>query len=88
MEADGNQVHVHAGDDSFVLRDSLGSLDDKLDPARFTRVHRKYIVNIARVVELEPLVKGEYVLILRGGRRLITGRTFRDRVRQTFNLSL
>jgi len=86
IEAEGNYVRVHVGDESYLLRDSMTAMEEKLDSERFARVHRKHIVNVGRVSELEPLFKGEYVLVLRGGRRVTTGRTYRDRVREIFDL--
>ena len=86
IESEANYVRLHAGNDSYVLRDSLSAVEARLEPSLFARVHRKHIVNVARVQEIEPLLRGEYVLIMRGGRRVTTGRTYRARVRELFDL--
>lgn len=86
IEAAGNYVRIHVGDESHLLRDTLKNLESQLDPDRFVRVHRSRIVNLERVRELEPLFKGEFVLKLRDGTRVRTGRTYRDRVRELFHL--
>jgi DNA-binding LytR/AlgR family response regulator len=61
-------------------------MEQRLASPPFTRVHRSLIVNMDRVVELEPLFKGEYVLRMSDGRRLTTGRSYRAQVRRAFGL--
>lgn len=86
FEADGNYVRIHVGARSELARETLAALAAQLDPQRFVRVHRSVIVNLRRIVEVEPLFAGEYVLFLAGGRRLTTGRTYRARVQQALGL--
>lgn len=86
IESAGNYARLHSGKESFLIRDSLSRLEERLDPAQFLRVHRRYIVNVTRVEELDPLFRGEYMLVLGGGRRIGTGRTYRDVVRETFEI--
>ncbi len=61
-------------------------MEARLDPDRFLRVHRSLIVNLSRVIELEPLFSGEYVLTLRDGARLTTGRSYRARLQEALSL--
>lgn len=77
FEAAGNYVKLHVGKESFLVRATLSSFEDRLDPERFLRVHRSIIVQKARIRELEPLLQGDYVLILEDGTRLTTGRSYR-----------
>jgi len=49
---------------------------------KFMRIHRSRLVNIDRVREIQPWFKGDFVLILADGTRLVSGRTYRERVRQ------
>jgi two-component system LytT family response regulator len=86
FEADGNYVRVHVGASSELTRETLTALEAQLDPRRFLRVQRSLIVNLRRIVEVEPLFAGEYVLFLSGGRRLTTGRTYRASVQQALGL--
>lgn len=55
-------------------------------PARdgppFVRIHRSVIVNIGRVKEIQPWFQGDYVLILHNGKRLVSGRGYRDVARR------
>jgi len=45
------------------------------------RVHRSYIINRQHIREIQPWVKGDFVIILADGKRVTTGHTYRDRVR-------
>jgi two-component system LytT family response regulator len=75
--AEGNYARLHAGDKPHLMRETMTSLESKLDPARFIRIHRSTIVNSDAIVELEPLFQGDYVVILRNGTRLTSSRGYR-----------
>jgi two-component system LytT family response regulator len=80
IEAADNYVTVHAADGAGLLREPLKSLEARLDPARFARVHRSALVNLARVRELRPLPSGDYTITLRSGAAVTLSRTYRDEV--------
>ena len=86
FEAESNYVRAHAGAKSHLVRTTLSALEEKLDPARFLRVHRSLIVQLARIAEVEPLFAGEYVLFLKDGRRLTSGRTYRAALQEALRL--
>jgi two-component system LytT family response regulator len=81
LEAADNYVRVHAGEDQHLLRETMARLEDRLDPARFARIHRSTIVNLSRVRLLEPTFNGEYTVLLRSGVKLTLSRTYRNAVR-------
>ncbi|HEX9156257.1 MAG TPA: LytTR family DNA-binding domain-containing protein, partial [Nitrospira sp.] len=70
LEATGNYVTLHAGKESHMLRTTMNALEPRLDPEQFARIHRSSIVNLDRVRELQPLFRGEHVLILKDGTQL------------------
>jgi two-component system LytT family response regulator len=80
VEAADNYVRVHVGSESHLLRETLGALELRLNPAKFMRIHRSTVVNIDRVKELQPWFHGDYIVILQDGSRLNLSRTYRDRV--------
>lgn len=80
IEANDKVLHIHAGTQAFVTRGSMRALEDQLDPQRFVRVHRSLMVNAAHVRELQPWFQGAYVIVLRDGTKLTSGRTYRDSV--------
>jgi two-component system LytT family response regulator len=71
--ADDYYVAVHAGGRRYLLRESMASLEARLDSARFVRVHRGAMVNIGRVRELRTL-GGDVLVILHDGTRLPVSR--------------
>jgi two-component system LytT family response regulator len=78
VEASGNYVTLHTGEKSWLLRETVSSMDARLAPFGFVRIHRSTLVNIQRVVELRSLDNGEFVVSLSGGAVLKLSRSYRD----------
>ncbi|HUQ84596.1 MAG TPA: LytTR family DNA-binding domain-containing protein, partial [Gemmatimonadaceae bacterium] len=76
IEAADYYVKLHARGKVHMLRESMSSLEQRLDPATFFRVNRSAIVNLDHVRELQAFGRGEYVVILEDGAklRLVAGR--------------
>jgi two-component system, LytTR family, response regulator len=85
LEAEDNYVRIWA-DRPYLHKETLTRLTERLDPAIFLRVHRSHTVNIRVVRELRPQLHGEYVLVLRDGTEITSGRSFRSRIQQAFGL--
>jgi two-component system LytT family response regulator len=62
-------------------------MENRLDPRRFTRIHRSTIVNLARIQELQPTFNGEYTVILNSGAKLTLSRSYRDAVRERLGVT-
>jgi two-component system LytT family response regulator len=86
IEAADNYVKLHLGAKELLLRNSLASIQQQLDPDRFARIHRSTIVQIDRIAELHPASHGDVELVLRDGARLLVSRTWRDRLQRLFRL--
>ena len=80
IEAAGNYVKLHVGQESFLFRESMKNMETRLDNDLFVRIHRSAIVNVNRIKELQPWFHGEYVVILHDGTRLMASRVFSDRL--------
>jgi two-component system LytT family response regulator len=80
IEAASNYVRLHSGKTSHLLRESLPSLEARLDPERFLRIHGTTILNVDRLRELQPWFSGEFIAILQVGTRLEVSRGCGDRV--------
>lgn len=76
LEADRNYVNVHTPQRSYLLRDTLASLEKSLRPDAFLRVHRSTIVNRHRIRER----RSGGVLVLGSGRIVRVSRAFAERV--------
>jgi two-component system LytT family response regulator len=85
IEAAENYVEVHAGRMTRLLHVTMNALEKSLDPENFLRIHRSLIVNVARIKNLESDAHGEYVITLREGVRLQSGRTYSGRLRALIN---
>jgi len=78
IDADGDYVRIHVAKAAHTVRETMHHLETELDPARFVRIHRSTIVNLARVKELQPFYRGEFVAVLHDGTRLKLSRGCRD----------
>jgi hypothetical protein len=78
LQASGNYVNLHVGGRDYPLRSTIGAIGSKLDPSRFRRVHRSYIVNIDCIASIEPLDSGDARLHLKDASTLPCSRRYRD----------
>ena len=85
IQAAENYVELHAGRASYLLHVTMNTLEKSLDPEIFLRIHRSIIVNLVRIKNLQPGAHGEYVITLRDGARLQSGRTYSSRLRALVN---
>ena len=86
IEAANNYAVLHCAGRHHVFGETLTSLEARLDPARFVRVHRSLIVNSSRIVAAYTLPGRVYELELRGGARIKTGRLYRENIRKLLGL--
>ncbi|MBV9436131.1 MAG: LytTR family transcriptional regulator [Acidobacteria bacterium] len=77
LTAAANYVHIHAGAQVSRIRSTINSIEERLDPQKFGRIHRCTIVNLERVTEFRPLQRGDYMLILQDGTELKMSRRHR-----------
>ncbi|MBU8894056.1 LytTR family DNA-binding domain-containing protein [Corallococcus sp. M34] len=87
LSSEGNYVSLHVGKESYLARETLNALESKLDPKRFVRAHRSFIVQLDRIEEVEPLPPGEFVFVLRDGTKLTSGRSYRARLQRALDLA-
>ena len=80
IEADDKYVHLHTPKGARMVRQTLTAMEAQLDPARFVRIHRSAMVNVARIKELQPLFNGEYSLLMEDKTKLTLSRTYKDKL--------
>jgi two-component system LytT family response regulator len=78
VEARGNYLVLHVGAAEHLIRETMHSFEERLAAFPFVRIHRSAIVNIDRIVELQPWYTGEYIVRLDTGKELTLSRTYRD----------
>jgi DNA-binding LytR/AlgR family response regulator len=81
-QAWGNYVNLHVRGRDHPLRSTITGLESRLDPSRFARVHRSYIVNLEQISAIEPQDGGDSDLLLHSGQRIPCSRTYREGLRE------
>jgi two-component system LytT family response regulator len=78
LSSEDKYVRLHTDQGEHLVRQTLRTLEERLDPARFVRVHRGDIVNLEAVARLEPWTHGDGILVLKNGATVVLSRTYRD----------
>jgi len=82
VEAQDDYVSVRSGSRELLKEQALGDLEQQLDPRRFVRIHRSYLLNLDRLDRLELAAKDTRVAVLRDGRQLPVSRAGYTRLRE------
>jgi hypothetical protein len=77
VEPAANYIRINTCKESYLLREGIGRVAERLDPTQFVRIHRSLIVNVKHIKELQPVNSGEYIVVLKGGKELSCSRSFR-----------
>jgi two-component system LytT family response regulator len=78
VEAAANYVRLNVGKESYLFRETISGVSERLDPEHFIRIHRSAIVNARKIKELIPVNSGEYVVVLKSGKELSCSRGYRS----------
>lgn len=84
--ASANYVEVHCGHERFLTRETLTTMEARLDPAQFVRIHRSRMIRVGAVHNVELLPSGQYLLRLHNGQKLSGGRSYRDKLRKALGM--
>jgi two-component system, LytTR family, response regulator len=82
--AEGNYSRLHTGSGAHLIRESLQSIADTLEPWTFIRVHRSAVVNVDRVVKLVANDDRGTFIVLSTGDKVPIGPTYRSRLEELF----
>ncbi|MCX7041536.1 MAG: LytTR family DNA-binding domain-containing protein [Gammaproteobacteria bacterium] len=81
LQASGNYVNLRVRGHDYPLRITMAAIEPRLDPARFIRVHRSYMVNLDQVAEIQPQESGDARLVMRDGSPVPCSRRYRSALR-------
>lgn len=81
VEAQDDYVALAAEGKKHLKQQTISQLEESLDPSRFLRIHRSYIVNLERVVKVEPYSKDSHVAVLTNGAQIPVSRAGYARLR-------
>jgi two-component system LytT family response regulator len=82
VQAAENYVQLHLKASRHLLHVPIATLESSLDPEMFLRIHRSLIVNVRHVQELETGPHGEYIVVIKGGARLQSSRSYHDKIKK------
>jgi LytTr DNA-binding domain len=82
IETQGNYLALHVGPVVHLIRESSVAFEARLDPACFVRIHRRSIVAIDRIRQLQPVTNGDALLYLADGQSLRVSRGYRRDIAQ------
>lgn len=88
VHAAGSYISLDHRPSPYLLRESLGSVEEKLKPYGFIRIHRSVIVNTLAVEEIQALETGEYSLRVKGGKEYTVTRKYKDNLKHMAQLWL
>jgi two-component system LytT family response regulator len=78
FEAQGNYVRLSLANSSHLIRDTLNNIESQINPRMFVRIHRRTIVNIDRIKEVQTWARGEYRVVLLTGAHYTLSRSYRQ----------
>ena len=81
VEAQDDYIALASEGKKHLKQQTISSIESSLDPGRFLRIHRSYIVNLERVAKIEPYGKDTHIAILQDGARLPVSRSGYGRLR-------
>jgi two-component system LytT family response regulator len=87
ITADGPYAELHTPEGKYIIRETMQTLEERLDPRRFFRIHRSAIVRIDRVESLLKGAGGDYEVQLRGGMLLPVSRSRREALEQKLGVT-
>jgi two-component system, LytTR family, response regulator len=87
ISAEENYVRICTGSETHLLRETMTSLEQRLDPKLFLRVHRSAIVNLRYVKEVRSESRGDFMVHLINGQKLAMSRSYRARIGDLLNRS-
>jgi len=86
ITASGPYAELHVGDRAFAVRERMQTLEEKLDPAVFFRIHRSVIVRLDLIDTLRRASGGDYAVRLKNGQELPVSRTRREELEEAMGL--
>ncbi len=84
--AEDDYISIHTGEGKFLKKMTMKHLEESLDPGKFARIHRSFLVNLQELSGIEPYEKDSYVLRLRSGAKIPVSKNGYVRLRQVLGL--
>lgn len=82
VEAQDDYIALHSEKKNYLKPQTISSIEAQLDPKRFLRIHRSYIVNLERIARIEPYAKDSRVAVLQDGTQLPVSRSGHTKLKE------
>jgi len=86
LEADDDYVSIHTAEGSFLKNKTMSFFEQTLDPGRFVRVHRSYIVSVQEITRIDPYEKDAHLAILKSGAKIPVSKTGYVKLKQVLGI--
>ncbi|HSP88966.1 MAG TPA: LytTR family DNA-binding domain-containing protein, partial [Ignavibacteriaceae bacterium] len=80
LEATGNYIKLSTSNGSYLMRETMNSIEKKLDPEKFIRIQRSFIIKTEKIKELKPYFNGEYIIVLKNGKEFKSSKTYKKTI--------
>ena len=80
LRAEGNYLSLQLKDRHHLYRMTMNTVETELDPARFLRIHRSYIVNTAHVRNARYSGNNEFIFSMANNERIVSGRSYKEQI--------
>ena len=81
IEAQGNFIKLGAVGQTFLAREALQSVEERLDSRQFARVHRSFLINARHIRRIVPVLYGDYQVLMSDGAKIRLSRSYRDKLK-------
>jgi two-component system, LytTR family, response regulator len=83
LRAEGNYLHLQLKEKHHLYRMTMNAVETELDPARFLRIHRSYMVHRAHVRSHRYSGNNEFIFSMANGERIVSGRSYKEQIAKT-----
>ncbi len=80
LRAEGNYLKLVLADRSFLYRMTMNAVESELDPERFLRIHRSFMVNRSFIRSARYEGNNEFLFLMSNGERLVSGRSYKEHI--------
>jgi two-component system LytT family response regulator len=86
FEAEDDYISIHTAEGKFLKKMTMKQLEESMDPAKFARVHRSFMINLNEIAGIEPYERDSYLVKLRKGEKIPVSKTGYAKLRQVLGM--
>lgn len=86
FQAEDDYVSIHTANGVYLKKMTMKSLEEALDPMKFSRIHRSYLININEITNIEPYERDTYLVKLRGEEKVPVSKTGYAKLRKVLGI--